>query len=44
MTMSEMTVKNPKGVRLDHISKIYQNPKTGWNWRTTCAASPRPTR
>ena len=29
MTMSEMTVKNPKGVRLDHISKIYQNPKTG---------------
>ena len=27
--MSEMKVKTPKGVRLDHISKIYQNPKTG---------------
>ncbi len=27
--MSERRVKEPKGVRLDHISKIYQNPKTG---------------
>ena len=27
--MSEIRAKNPKGVRLDHISKIYQNPKTG---------------
>ena len=26
--MSEMKVKQPKGVRLDHISKIYQDPKT----------------
>ena len=26
--MSEMQVKQPKGVRLDHISKIYQDPKT----------------
>ena len=25
--MSEM-IKQPKGVRLDHISKIYQDPKT----------------
>ncbi|MBR4442818.1 MAG: ABC transporter ATP-binding protein [Clostridia bacterium] len=24
-----MRVKQPKGVRLDHISKIYQDPKTG---------------
>ena len=24
-----MSVKEPKGVRLDHISKIYKNPKTG---------------
>ena len=24
-----MKVKQPKGVKLDHISKIYQNPKTG---------------
>ena len=27
--MSDMRKKEPKGVRLDHISKIYQNPKTG---------------
>ena len=27
--MSEMKVKQPKGVVLDHISKIYQDPKTG---------------
>lgn len=27
--MSEKAVKNPKGVVLDHISKIYQDPKTG---------------
>ena len=27
--MSDMQKKEPKGVRLDHISKIYQNPKTG---------------
>ena len=27
--MSGTSTKNPKGVRLDHISKIYQNPKTG---------------
>ena len=26
--MSEIRVKQPKGVRLDHISKIYQDPKT----------------
>ena len=26
--MSEMHVKQPKGVRLDHISKIYLDPKT----------------
>ena len=26
--MSGMTKKQPKGVRLDHISKIYQDPKT----------------
>ncbi len=26
--MSEMKVKQPKGVVLDHISKIYQDPKT----------------
>ncbi len=26
--MSEMKNKEPKGVRLDHISKIYQDPKT----------------
>ena len=30
--MSETRVKNPKGVRLDHISKIYKNPKTGQNF------------
>ena len=29
MTMSKTSVKEPKGVRLDHISKIYQDPKTG---------------
>ena len=23
------TMRSPKGVRLDHISKIYKNPKTG---------------
>ena len=27
--MSGARTKEPKGVRLDHISKIYQNPKTG---------------
>ena len=27
--MSEVKAKEPKGVVLDHISKIYQNPKTG---------------
>jgi len=27
--MCAKSVKEPKGVRLDHISKIYQNPKTG---------------
>ncbi len=27
--MLEMSVKEPKGVRLEHISKIYQDPKTG---------------
>ena len=27
--MSERKTKQPKGVRLDHISKIYQDPKTG---------------
>ena len=27
--MSELHVKQPKGVKLDHISKIYQDPKTG---------------
>ena len=27
--MADMRVKQPKGVRLDHISKIYQDPKTG---------------
>ncbi len=27
--MSGTRAKEPKGVRLDHISKIYQNPKTG---------------
>ena len=27
--MSAMARKEPKGVRLDHISKIYQDPKTG---------------
>ncbi len=27
--MSGTSVKEPKGVRLDHISKIYKNPKTG---------------
>ena len=27
--MSGSRVKEPKGVRLDHISKIYKNPKTG---------------
>ena len=26
--MSEMRMKQPKGVKLDHISKIYQDPKT----------------
>ena len=29
MTMSATQHKEPKGVRLDHISKIYKNPKTG---------------
>ena len=27
--MADMRVKEPKGVKLDHISKIYQDPKTG---------------
>ena len=27
--MSGSRMKEPKGVRLDHISKIYKNPKTG---------------
>ena len=27
--MSGVDAKEPKGVRLDHISKIYKNPKTG---------------
>ena len=27
--MSGVNAKEPKGVRLDHISKIYKNPKTG---------------
>ncbi len=27
--MADMRVKQPKGVKLDHISKIYQDPKTG---------------
>ena len=27
--MADMKVKQPKGVKLDHISKIYQDPKTG---------------
>ena len=29
MTMADKRVKEPKGVKLDHISKIYQDPKTG---------------
>jgi len=29
MIMSAMRAKQPKGVRLDHISKIYKDPKTG---------------
>ena len=29
MTMAGTRVKDPKGVRLDHISKIYKDPKTG---------------
>ena len=27
--MADMRVKQPKGVKLDHISKIYNDPKTG---------------
>ena len=27
--MADLKVKQPKGVRLDHISKIYKDPKTG---------------
>ena len=27
--MSGSRTNEPKGVRLDHISKIYKNPKTG---------------
>ncbi len=27
--MADMRAKDPKGVKLDHISKIYQDPKTG---------------
>ena len=30
--MTEKRVKEPKGVRLDHISKIYKDPKTGKNF------------
>ena len=30
--MSQMQTKQPKGVRLDHISKIYQDPKTHENF------------
>ena len=30
--MSGTRTKEPKGVRLDHISKIYKNPKTGENF------------
>ena len=30
--MSGTRTKEPKGVRLDHISKIYKNPKTGQNF------------
>ena len=30
--MSDMRAKQPKGVKLDHISKIYQDPKTGKNF------------
>ena len=29
MTMANTKVKEPKGVKLDHISKIYKDPKTG---------------
>ena len=29
MTMAEMKARDPKGVKLDHISKIYNDPKTG---------------
>ena len=29
MTMANTRVKEPKGVKLDHISKIYKDPKTG---------------
>ena len=31
--MSELKMKQPKGVRLDHISKIYQDPKTKKDFR-----------
>ena len=27
--MADLKVKQPKGVKLDHISKIYNDPKTG---------------
>ena len=27
--MADMRVKQPKGVKLNHISKIYKDPKTG---------------
>ena len=30
--MSDLRAKEPKGVKLDHISKIYQDPKTGKNF------------
>ncbi len=29
MIMADLRVKQPKGVKLDHISKIYKDPKTG---------------
>ena len=27
--MADLRAKQPKGVKLDHISKIYKDPKTG---------------
>ena len=34
--------KIKKGVRLDHISKIYQDPKTGKNFYCLLYTSPSP--